>query len=189
MVENNEVSIQEQLRDAEVAEEPGNIKAGSVVGSSNGMTMTATELHSAGYAYVYDNFTGDRSVVNRNMLPQQLQKRRTDGSYAFTTKKPEGIAPVVGKLKCRLHKDDPDRELFDSWGLPYCTKENLTASHDLRVHMERRHRREWATIDGENKVKEKQEEQAKDNLLAEAIKELAASNRASNNRRTNNGEK
>ena len=55
--------------------------------------------------------------------------------------------------------------------------------------MERRHRREWATIDGENKVKEKQEEQAKDNLLAEAIKELAASNRASNNRRTNNGEK
>ena len=29
MVQNNEVSIQEQLRDAEVAEEPGNIKAGS----------------------------------------------------------------------------------------------------------------------------------------------------------------
>ena len=35
MVQNNEVSIQEQLRDAEAAEEPGNIKAGSVVGNSN----------------------------------------------------------------------------------------------------------------------------------------------------------
>jgi len=188
MVQNNEVSIQEQLRDAEVAEEPGNIKAGSVVGNSNGMTMSASELQSAGWVYVYDTFSGDRSIVNRNMLPQQLQKRREDGSYAFSTTKPEKQM-VYGVIKCRLHKDDPDRELFDSWGLPYCTKANLTASHDLRVHMEKLHRREWATIDGENKAKEKEEEKAKDNLLAEAIKELAASNRASNNRRTNNGEK
>ena len=88
-----------------------------------------------------------------------------------------------------MHETDPNRELYDSWGLAYCTKDNLTASHDLRVHMEKRHRREWATIDGENRAKEKEEEKAKDNLLAEAIKELAASNRASNNRRTNNGEK
>ena len=46
MVQNNEVSIQEQLRDAEAAEEPGNIKAGSVVGNANGVQMTATELTS-----------------------------------------------------------------------------------------------------------------------------------------------
>jgi len=188
MVQNNEVSIQEQLRDAEAAEEPGNIKAGTVVGNADGVTLSANELHSAGWVYVYDTFTGDRSIVNRNMLPQQLQKRREDGSYAFTTTKPQ-TERVLGQIKCRLHKDDPERELFDSWGLAYCTKDNLTASHDLRVHMEKRHRREWATIDGENRAKEKEEEKAKDNLLAEAIKELAASNRASNNRRTNNGEK
>jgi|TARA_X000001388_G_C2140735_1_gene88597 hypothetical protein len=188
MVQNNEVSIQEQLRDAEVAEEPGNIKAGSVVGNSNGMTMSASELNSAGWVYVYDTFTGDRSIVNRNMLPQQLQKRRENGSYVFTTTKPEK-EKLHGTIKCLLHETDPNRELYDSWGLAYCTKDNLTASHDLRVHMEKRHRREWATIDGENRAKEKEEEKAKDNLLAEAIKELAASNRASNNRRTNNGEK
>ena len=75
-----EKSIQEQLRDAEVAEEPGNMKRGAVVGNSNGMTMTAAELQSAGYVYVYDNRTGDRSVINRNMLEQQLGKRREDGT-------------------------------------------------------------------------------------------------------------
>ena len=73
-----EQSIHEMLRDAEVAEEPGDIKAGQVVGNSGGMTMTALELQSAGYVYVYENRTGDRSMVNRNMLEQQLQKTRED---------------------------------------------------------------------------------------------------------------
>ena len=52
-----EKSIHEHLRDAEIAEEPGDIKPGSIVGTSNGLTMTAAELQSAGYVYVYDNRT------------------------------------------------------------------------------------------------------------------------------------
>ena len=188
MAENVE-SVQEMMRDAEQAEEPGNMKQGAVVGNSNGMAMTATELQSAGWVYVYSTRTGDRSTVNRNMLEQQLQKKFEDGSYAFTTRKPEGIEPAKGKIKCMLHKDDPNRGLYDTWGLPYCRKANIVASHDLRIHMEKRHRREWATIDGERQELEKQEEKAKENQLAEAIRLLAESNRASNNRRTNNGEK
>ena len=62
-------SMEELMRDAEVAEEPGDIRQGSTVAStSNGMTMTASELNSAGYVYVYDTQTGARSTVNRNML-------------------------------------------------------------------------------------------------------------------------
>ena len=67
MAENKE-SVQEMLRDAEAAEEPGNIKPGSIVGNTNGMTMTTSELSSAGWVYVYNVRTGDRSTVNRNML-------------------------------------------------------------------------------------------------------------------------
>ena len=136
MAENNE-SVQEMLRDAEIAEEPGNIKRGSVVGNSNGMTMTATELSSAGWVYVYNVRTGGRSTVNRNMLEQQLQKKFEDGTYAFSTRKPEGIEPVRGKIKCLLHKDDPNRKLYDQMGLPYCRKATIHALHDLRIHMEK----------------------------------------------------
>jgi len=183
-----EKSIHEQLRDAEVAEEPGNMKPGAVVGNSNGMTMTAAELQSAGYVYVYDNRTGDRSVVNRNMLEQQLGKRRDDGTYAFTTTKPE-FERQYGHLKCLLHKDDPNREEYDRMGLAYCTKDNLTASHDLRVHMQKRHRREWATIDGERIDEERIRERARQDNLAEAIKLLAERDTQPSNKGTKNGQK
>ena len=165
-------SIHEMLRDAEAAEEPGNMKAGQFVGNSDGMTMTALELQSAGYVYVYDNRTGDRSMVNRNMLEQQLQKTREDGSYVFTTQKPD-FERYYGELKCLLHPDDPNRELYDRMGLATCTKDNLTASHDLRVHMEKRHRREWATIDGERKEEERLRERDRQDNLAEVVKLLA----------------
>ena len=183
-----EKSIHEQLRDAEAAEEPGNIKPGAIVGSTNGMTMTATELQSAGYVYVYDNRTGDRSVVNRNMLEQQLTKKREDGTYAFTTQKPP-FERQYGDIKCLLHKDDPNRETYDRMGLAYCTKDNLTATHDLRVHMEKRHRREWATIDGEKIEEERARERARQDNLADAIKLLAERDTQPSNKGMKNGQK
>ena len=169
----DEPSVHEMLRDAEQAEEPGNMKIGTPIGNANGIQMTATELRSAGYVYVYNVRTGDRSTVNRNMLEQQLSKTFEDGTYAFTTRKPEGLEPSKGKIKCMLHADDPNREKYNSMGLPVCRKANIVASHDLRIHMEKRHRREWATINGDELQKEKQRELERQDNLAEAIRLLA----------------
>ena len=103
---------------------------------------------------------------------QQLQKTREDGTYVFTTQKPE-FERYYGELKCLLHADDPNRETYDRMGLATCTKDNLTASHDLRVHMEKRHRREWATIDGERIDEERIRERQRQDNLSDAIKLLA----------------
>ena len=185
----DEPSVHEMLRDAEQAEEPGNMKIGTPIGNANGIQMTATELRSAGYVYVYNTRTGDRSTVNRNMLEQQLQKTHEDGTYAFTTRKPEGLEPSKGKIKCMLHADDPNREKYDSMGLPVCRKANIVASHDLRIHMEKRHRREWATINGDEIQKEKQRELERQDNLAEAIRLLAEREapRSSGNNHQNRG--
>jgi len=161
-----EQSIHEQLRDAEAAQEPGNMQPGVVIGNNEGMTMTATELRSAGWVYVYNVRTGDRSTVNRNMLEQQLQKKFDDGTFAFSTKKPEGVEPQRGKIKCLLHKDDPNREVYIQMGLPECIKDNLNTNHDLTTHMQKRHRREWASIDGERQEEEKIKERDRGNQLA-----------------------
>ena len=177
-----EQSIHEQLRDAEAAQEPGNMQPGVVIGNNEGMTMTATELRSAGWVYVYNVRTGDRSTVNRNMLEQQLQKKFDDGTFAFSTKNPEGVEPQRGKIKCLLHKDDTNREVYIQMGLPECIKDNLNTNHDLTTHMQKRHRREWASIDGERQEEEKIKERDRGNQLAEAIKLLAESNIAANNR-------
>ena len=88
MTTNKEVAIEEMLRDAEEAAEPGGTKAGTVISQSQDMTMTAAELQSAGYVYVYDTITAKSSIVNRNMLSQILQKMRPVGSYVFSTRKP-----------------------------------------------------------------------------------------------------
>lgn len=180
-------SVHEMLRDADAAPEPGNMSAGTVIGNANGMQMSATELRSAGYVYVFNVRTGDRSTVNRNMLEQQLQKTFEDGTYAFSTKKPVGIEPARGKIKCLLHADDPNREKYSSMGLPVCRKSNIVASHDLRVHMEKRHRREWATINGEEIEKEKIRERDRQDNLTEAIRLLAENNSNNKSRGKNNG--
>ena len=98
MTTNDGTAIEEMLRDAEDAAEPGDMATGQVISRRDDMTMTTSQLQSAGWVYVYDTVTADRSVVNRNMLPQQLQKQRPDGSYVFSTRKPEGIEIIVGDL-------------------------------------------------------------------------------------------
>ena len=78
MTTQNNVALEEMLRDAEDAAEPGDMVSGQIISQNGEMTMTTSQLQSAGWVYVYDTRTADRSVVNRNMLPQQLQKLRPD---------------------------------------------------------------------------------------------------------------
>ena len=74
-------------------------------------------------------------------------------------------------------------------GLPVCRKATIHALHDLRIHMEKRHRREWATIDGERKEEERVKELERENQLADAIRLLAEINANINNGRNNNDKK
>ena len=114
-----------------------------------------------------------------------MQKTFDDGTYAFSTKKPEGVEPPRGKIKCLLHKDDPNRELYRQMGLPECIKDNLNTSHDLTTHMQKRHRREWASIDGQAQEEERLRDRERDDRLADALRLLVENNTPS--RRTKNG--
>lgn len=106
---------------------------------------------------IYDTITGEASEILVTMLQMNLRKRRPDGSRVFTTEKPD-FEPNRGTLKCLLHPEGPDREYYDSLGLPTCQKSNLTSPFQVRRHMEKRHRVEWGTIEEDRKAKEKQEE-------------------------------
>jgi hypothetical protein len=150
------MSIEERIRDSEKAPEPGTW--GEKIDGEE-FPMTATELKSAGYVYIYDTKTGERSLCNNNMLAQHLRKKRTDGSYVFTTQKPR-VTPQRGTLKCMLHPDDPNRTHYDDLGLPTCRKSNLTSPFQVTRHMQKRHKMEWASIEKERQDAEKQEERA-----------------------------
>ena len=173
MTTNNNPAIEEMMRDAEMADEPGDLKAGKVISATADMTMSTSELQSAGYVYVYDNRTGDRSVVNRNMLQQQLEKRREDGSFAFSTRKPEGVEPATGTLKCFLHEDDPNREKYDRMGIVRCRKSNFFTELDRERHLRFRHPRAWATLESERTRGERDAERLERIALTETIRNMA----------------
>lgn len=166
-MENQEL-IDEMVRDAEKAEEPGGFRRAQVVHEGNEDTppMVASELKSAGYVYIYDRKTGERSVCNRNNLSQVLKKRR-NGEFVFTTKKMP--APKRGAFKCLLHPDDPNRKHYDELGFAVCPKANLASPFQVNRHMQKRHKMEWATIQAERaELKEQRDREFQERLLTQA---------------------
>jgi len=160
-----QVILEEMVRLAEKAEEPGD-RPGTVVqkGSEDSASMVVQSVASAGYVWVYDTKTAEPSKINRNMLVMKLKQRRTDGSLVFTTIKPS-FAPRRGTHKCLLHPSNPERERYDSLGFGVCNKHNLTSPMQVELHMRHSHKTEWNTIEQEKKEKERLEDRDLRNKL------------------------
>lgn len=107
--------------------------------------------------WVYVNSTGEPRHVpvwtlqGKNSI---LRRRTHDGTREFVTRPPAGKEWKQGNVKCLLHPDHPRRKEFDELGLMGKTCGALTGKHAgslasefaLEIHMQHRHRQEWATI-------------------------------------------
>jgi len=152
----------------EKAPEPGSAKFDELIKDKSlpqGIDMKFHSLQSAGWAYVYHTKTGDKSIVNKNMLRMQLQKKLPDGSFAFSLLPPKDkngniIKPIVGTIKCMLHPDSPNRAHYDQMGFAVCMKDNIPNQHNLVQHMSHRHKMEYASMEKERTDAEKVEERA-----------------------------
>ena len=159
MVTENDALIEEMLNRGTSAPEPG-AEEDRVIhkGDDNiPMPIVRSSLTSAGYTYIYDTRTGERSVTNNNMLRAQLRKKRPDGSRVFTTIKPS-FEPEKGQFKCLLHPKDPNRAHYDYLGLPVCHTAHIPSPFHVRQHMQKRHRVEWQVIEEERKEQERQDD-------------------------------
>lgn len=158
-IKENDSFIEQMLKDAESAPETGEIVSNPVIhkGSDDVPVPMVGRVSSAGYVFIYDTQTGDRSKANRNMLPQLLRVKRPDGSTVFTTVKPP-FEPKIGIYKCLLHKDSPNRKLYDEMGLPVCPAGHLSSPYQAKRHMQKRHPAEWAAIEHEREEKERAED-------------------------------
>jgi hypothetical protein len=162
--ENAEI-LEQMLREAEPAEEPGTLKKKDVIPSDDA-PMIVSKLKSVKYVHIYDTDSGEDSLCSRNMLKQHLELKRADGSPVFTTRKPL-VAPARGTLKCLLHADGPNRKHYDELGLPTCRKANLTSPFQVTRHMQKRHKQEWETIKSElEAAKEARQERFQEAMVA-----------------------
>lgn len=168
----NEALVQEMLRDAQKAEVPSELTKNPVIHRGDATLeapMTVKEISSAGYVYIYDTRSFEKIPVIYYMLPQQLRKRREDGSYRFTTTDPKQ-KPVRGTLLCMLHPDAPNRKHYDELGFRVCPKSNMTNEYQVQQHMKKKHPQEWAAIEEERRQKERQEDRyLQQYLLASAL--------------------
>ena len=170
-LQDNESLIAEQLRDAKLVELPSELKENPVIHRGDetlDAPMTVKELTSAGYVYVYDSRTFERAPVLYYMLASILRRRRPDGSFIWTTNDPKKL-PKRGTMKCLLHKDSPDRRLYDEMGFRTCTKSLIPNAFEVKQHMTLKHPKEWQAIEDLRKERERQEDRAAQKTLYEAV--------------------
>lgn len=152
---NKDAEIMEMMANAEKATEE---KTTEILAKGDGDSPRMTLImKNAGHSYIYDTKTGDRSKSNNNMLAAQLKKTHKDGTPRFTVHDPK-ILTVRGKFHCMLHKDSKEREFYDTLFLPVCNKDNITNPFQVRRHMEKRHKMEYASIKEETTKREKEED-------------------------------
>jgi hypothetical protein len=144
---------------------PGQALASSVGGQPVGAKVT--EVDRGRWILVYNTRTGESSkmnVVHRPFLDPANPRawRWSDGTMQLSITPPVGITPVRGEFMCRLHPDHADRAHYDEIGLrgKGCFedgggKEGIPSEFDVQLHMERRHRREWALIKEEEARRER----------------------------------
>lgn len=153
---NNSIVVEQEIIEAEKAPAPQLDKIVSSGEDGKSLPVSISSITGNDYVWIYDTVTRERSKTTKNMLPSQLRKVRPDGSRVFTTVKPKE-QPARGTFKCMLHPDSPERAHYDEIGLATCNKSNLTSPYQVRRHMEKRHKDEWATIKEERDTKEKED--------------------------------
>lgn len=170
------MNTEELMQIAEEAPEPGSDIVGGVIHEpaiDAPFGMTLQEVQSAGYVLVWDKRDGEVSMVNRNMLRPQLEKRDSEtGDRVFTTDRRLAPVPKRGSLLCMLHTDHPERKYHEGLGFVTCRKSNLVSALDLRTHMEHRHQREWAALEEDRLgIIQEEERQVRQRLIARQFPE------------------
>lgn len=162
-INKDDAMLEEMLRDVE--EFASETKTGTVVHKGDEdvpAPVIISSIEGGGKVKVYDTKTGEMSWVlyNRDtggMLRGALRQKNPDGTHRFQLKKPP-FEPPKGTLRCYLHPDNPERELYNKMGLPVCRKSNITAPYMVEKHMKNRHPTAWAIIEKEKVDREKKED-------------------------------
>lgn len=114
----------------------------------NPAPMARTETKSAGYVYLRRASDGKLKEINRNQLADRLKQKLDDGSPAWLPPN----APWKGKVRkpdtlCLLNAEHPQRKRMDELNLEVCKKRGkLMGVGGMRVHMQKKHKDAWATI-------------------------------------------
>ena len=156
----NEVLIEDLLRTSSVHELPSTLTTNPVIHKGDETLpapMVVQSISSAGHVTLWETRTFEPAEVLYYMVQNRLLQRRPDGSYRWTRIDPK-MKPRRGTYKCLLHAKAPDRAHYDALGFRSCKKSTLTNPYQVRQHMLKKHKQEWAAIEQERIDREREED-------------------------------
>lgn len=119
----------------------------------------------------------DERLIQVNLMNSVLKQRfattRKDlrharpGDKIFVFEQPKARPPELMN-RCRLHPKDPDRENWDTMGLPTCSKP-LANPYEVDRHMQKKHSTAWGAIERERLSRERLEDRKAQSAMMEAI--------------------
>lgn len=176
-----------QVAEAQATEGPVADPVGTIIKHptpDEPMGSEVSEVSGPGWVKLWNTRTGEEVKVNRWLLKDALKKCHDDPVYPSYLGKPLFQTKAMtnrmrGKLTCYLyggndkcpachksHKPHDDFHLFESWGMRPCIAAHLPSPFDVRSHMEKKHKREWAAIkEYQDKEDKKKDQERQDQLL------------------------
>lgn len=187
--------LYQQVAEAQETEGPMSDPVGTIIKVptlDEPMGSEVSEVKGPGWVKLWNTRTGEEVKVNRWLLKDALKKKHDDPAYPafmtkplFTTKEMDN--KVRGKFACYLyggnpvcpackksHKPHSDFSLYQSWGMRPCVSAHLQSPFDVRSHMEKKHKREWAAIREYEEKEEKKIDQERQDKLLEILVSRAA---------------
>lgn len=127
---------------------------------------------------VYSTLTGEPRAVPNFALDKTMRKKLPDGrrAFEFTQTQPW----KQGETPCYLNEKHPRyNDCFEMGivGVP-CPAEHLASVYAQRMHMQNRHRQEWATIQENDRIVREEEEREDRRAMAAAARSAVATTKA-----------
>mgnify|MGYP001563330414 FL=1 len=128
--------------------------------------------HNSRPVTIYHTVTGEPRTMPWLYAQTALLKkfRAKDGpglADKFVFRAKPTVPWVLGSVKCLLHPDRPERNTYNSWGLPVCRSEHFPSNFEAERHMQTDHPSAWGRIEEVNERKREDEDR---HLQREGIK-------------------
>jgi hypothetical protein len=122
---------------------------------------------------IFSTLTGEPRAVPLYMLPKTMRKRLPTGKLAFASTQDEALPWKQGEVPCYLNPKHPRYVECVEMGIVSepCVAEHLSSVYSQRIHMQNRHRQEWATITENDKLMREEEERIDRRAMADAARQ------------------
>lgn len=168
--------VDQMMQEAQQTQDDEVQKLETVAEGAVGMEITGVQLNKASrMTTIYHRLNGDPRRLPYLAAVFALKKRYNIPGDPRHKQFVFSASPTVpyheGTIKCLLHPDNPNRELYDSWGLPVCMTATIASPGALVRYMDKRHHGEYEIIKDHEREQKRLEEVATSRAMTESMME------------------